>query len=310
MLYAIIAVLTVALTVSLILLFDQRRQVRDICRQLAFLKEQNSNLLITTGIGSKQVQELAEAINGMIVVWRNNSDELMKNREVLRNTIMSLSHDIRTPLTSLTGYFQLMNESTDEAEKERFRIIIENRITSLKMILEELFTYARLQDENYILEMTRQNLSKLTYDALFGYYEDFKEIKIEPVVDIEDGIFINSNEEAIVRILQNLIRNVLLHSLSRVRFELKRLKAAEGTDSGKYVELIVSNDVAKPEDIVIERVFERFYKAESERGKGSTGLGLSIVKGLTEKLGGSVKAERNGDIFLIRVSLPMVTSEQ
>lgn len=203
-----------------------------------------------------------------------------------------------------------MNESTDEAEKERFRIIIENRITSLKMILEELFTYARLQDENYILEMTRQNLSKLTYDALFGYYEDFKEIKIEPVVDIEDGIFINSNEEAIVRILQNLIRNVLLHSLSRVRFELKRLKAAEGTDSGKYVELIVSNDVAKPEDIVIERVFERFYKAESERGKGSTGLGLSIVKGLTEKLGGSVKAERNGDIFLIRVSLPMVTSEQ
>ena len=83
MLILIIAVLAIALLITLILLFDQRRQVRDICRQLSFLKEQNSNLLITTGVGSKQIQELAVSINDMIEMWRDKSNLLLKNREVL-----------------------------------------------------------------------------------------------------------------------------------------------------------------------------------------------------------------------------------
>lgn len=301
MLIVIIVVLAIALLITLILLFDQRRQVRDICRQLSFLKEQNSNLLITTGVGSKQIQELAVSINDMIEMWRDKSNLLLKNREVLQNTIMSLSHDIRTPLTSLTGYFQLLNESDDENDRERYSRIIESRITSLKFILEELFTYAKLQDSVYELEMMQVELSKLVYDTLFGFYEDFKNEKLEPQVDIEEHIAMVSNEEAIIRIVQNLIKNALTHSCTKVNISLHK---KTGTKS-ETVELCVSNDVAKPEKIVLEKIFDRFYKADADRSKGSTGLGLSIVKGLAEKLGGGARASLTGNIFSIVVSLPV-----
>ncbi|MCQ2495633.1 MAG: HAMP domain-containing histidine kinase [Lachnospiraceae bacterium] len=301
MLYAIIAVLLTALIIVIIIFNDQRRQVRDICRQLAFLKEENSNLMITTGVGSAAIQELAVSINEMIESWRDNSDQLLKNKEVLQNTIMSLSHDIRTPLTSMTGYFQLMNEADSEEERERYRKVIESRIASLKLILEELFTYAKLQDSDYALEMMPVGLSKLTLDTILGFYEDFKSAKLEPEIDIEEAISSVTNEEAVIRIVQNLVKNALVHSLSKVSVSLKRMSTAKG----EYAEFKVSNDTASPEDIIIEKVFERFYKADADRSKGSTGLGLSIVKGLTEKLGGSVSAQISGDIFSVSVKIPV-----
>ena len=101
----------------------------------------------------------------------------------LKETITNLSHDIRTPLTSLDGYFQLLQQSDSEEERRKYVGIIQSRISSLKEMLEELFTYTRLQDADYELEMERIDFGKCAYDTVFSFYDEFQNRGIEPQVD-------------------------------------------------------------------------------------------------------------------------------
>lgn len=285
---------TAAAVILIVILILYRRQVRKTGRQLEFLKDRRTNLRLTSDLPLKEFNELIDGINEVIDQSREVRESAQHNEMQLKETITNLSHDIRTPLTSLDGYFQLLQQSDSEEERRKYVGIIQSRISSLKEMLEELFTYTRLQDADYELETELIDFGKCVYDTVFSFYDECQNRGIEPQVDFCGGhLFVRGNEEAVRRALQNLIRNALVHGHKGISLELFEEK-------GKAV-FRCSNDVAHPEEIDIERVFSRFYKADSARTHTSTGLGLSIAKGLVERMDGEIRAELEGERFVVEI---------
>ena len=263
------AVLSTVLAVGLIfILLMYRRQVKNTCRQLEFLKENQTNLRLTVMVPFKQFEKLVDSINQVLDMSQEIKNNARKNEEHLKETITNLSHDIRTPLTSLDGYFQLLAQSDSEEEQRHYIEVIQSRISSLKDILEELFTYTKLQNEQY-------------------------ELKMETVDFCEENILIEGNTEAIRRILQNIIKNALVHGSQKIRMKL----FSEKND----IIFLCENDLENPGDIDIKKIFSKFYKADTARTSNTTGLGLSIAKSFVERMDGTIIAEIENDMFLIRV---------
>lgn len=292
------AAATAAAMILFILFLLYRRQVKTACRQLAFLKSHQTNLRLTASLPCRELNELTDQINELIDRSRQISLDSRKRETDLKETIANLSHDIRTPLTSMDGYFQLLLESGSEEERNHYISVIQTRIESLKNMLEELFTYTRLQDTDYKLETEEMDFGKCVCSTVFSFYDDFQKKGIEPSADFCSGhLMINGNEEAVRRTLQNLIRNALVHGQSQISLSL----FCRGGRAG----FRCSNDTEHPEEIDISQIFSRFYKADAARTHTSAGLGLSIAKGLTERMGGSISAALEDNLFTVEILFPL-----
>ena len=295
----IITIAACAAAILLAVLFClYRRQVQKTCRQLSFLKEHTTNLRLTSDLPFGELNQLTDCINELIDDSRKIRLEARLQENRLKETITNLSHDIRTPLTSMDGYFQLLLESDSPAERNRYLSIIQSRIKSLGEMLEELFTFARLQDADYQLPTERIDFARCIFDTVFSFYEEFRKKGIEPAADFCDGhLFVTGNEEALRRAVQNLIRNALVHG--HENFILKLYE-----EDGQAV-FRCANQVEHPEEIDITRVFGRFYKADSARTHTSAGLGLSIARELTERTGGQIRAQLSGNLFEVEIRYPL-----
>ena len=298
--YIMIGVLSVLILILIGILISYKRQVKDICRQLRFLQECDSNMLITTEMKKGHIGELAELLNTLLKERKKGRADYQKKEQMIADIYTNLSHDIRTPLTSLDGYFQLLEETQEENDRKRYIQIIQERIESLKEMLEELFTYTKLQNGTYELKLEPQNVGQILKETVFSYYDDWAEQEISPQFEItEEPVWIRGNKQALRRTIQNIIKNGLDHGNKEIRIQLSR--------NEKQMELVFQNKIEPGEQIDISRVFERFYKADKARSKSSTGLGLSIAKGLVEKMHGEIAAEIKEDWFCIKISFPCET---
>ena len=298
----LIGILVLFVCILSTVLWKYQRQVKDICRQLQFLKECDSNMLISREIDFGGIGELADTMNELLSDRRRERSLWLDKERTLSDLYTNLSHDIRTPLTSLDGYFQLLEESTDEEDRERYLKIIQERIGSLKDMLEELFTFTKLKNESYELELCDCCMNQILKDTIFSYYESWEARGIKPQFDITDELlYVRGNVQAIRRMIQNILKNVLDHGEKRLSVLLKRQE--------EEVLLEIRNYVANPEEIVIEQVFERFYKADSARSKSSTGLGLSIAKEFVLRMDGRITAYVEGNEFCVAVYFPCGTKK-
>ena len=298
--YIMIGVLSVLILILIGILISYKRQIKDICRQLRFLQECDSNMLITTEMKKGHIEELAELLNTLLKERKRERADYQKKEQMIADIYTNLSHDIRTPLTSLDGYFQLLEETQEENDRKRYIQIIQERIESLKEMLEELFTYTKLQNGTYELKLEPQNVGQILKETVFSYYDDWAEQEISPQFEItEEPVWIRGNKQALRRTIQNIIKNGLDHGNKEIRIQLSR--------NEKQMELVFQNKIEPGEQIDISRVFERFYKADKARSKSSTGLGLSIAKGFVEKMHGEIAAEIKEDWFCIKISFPCET---
>ena len=298
--YIMIGVLSVLILILICILISYKRQVKDICRQLRFLQECDSNMLITTEMKKGHIEELAELLNTLLKERKKERADYQKKERMIADIYTNLSHDIRTPLTSLDGYFQLLEETQEENDRKRYIQIIQERIESLKEMLEELFTYTKLQNGTYELKLEPQNVGQILKETVFSYYDDWAEQEISPQFEItEEPVWIRGNKQALRRTIQNIIKNGLDHGNKEIRIQLSR--------NEKQMELVFQNKIEPGEQIDISRVFERFYKADKARSKSSTGLGLSIAKGFVQKMHGEIAAEIKEDWFCIKISFPCET---
>lgn len=298
--YVIVGILVGVIITLICILGSYMRQVKDICRQLRFLQECDSNMLITTEMKKGHIEELAELLNTLLKERKKERADYQKKERMIADIYTNLSHDIRTPLTSLDGYFQLLEETQEENDRKRYIQIIQERIESLKEMLEELFTYTKLQNGTYELKLEPQNVGQILKETVFSYYDDWAEQGISPQFEItEEPVWIRGNKQALRRTIQNIIRNGLDHGNKEIRIQLSR--------NEKQMELVFQNKIEPGEQIDISRVFERFYKADKARSKSSTGLGLSIAKGFVQKMHGEIAAEIKEDWFCIKISFPCET---
>ena len=168
MIWAVAASAAAVTAVTIMILY--RRQIREICRHLSFMKKQKTNMRLTSGLPFPELNELIDRINDIVDQSREIREDVWNNEARLKQTITNLSHDIRTPLTSLDGNFQLLMQSDSEEERQKYIRIIQTRIGSLNSMLEELFTYTRLQDEDYEIETETVDFGKCVYDVVFSFY--------------------------------------------------------------------------------------------------------------------------------------------
>lgn len=290
--WAIIATLVSVVTILIFIAY--RRQVKNTCRHLAFMQNNKTNLRLRSGLPFEELYELSDNVNGLLDSAENTRCDTAKKEANLKEAITNISHDIRTPLTSLDGYFQLLKDSDTEDEKAQCIEVIQNRIDSLKYMLEELFTYAKLQNEDYKIQLSTINISQSIFSSIVLFYKDFQEKNINVITNFpENDIIINCNSEAVQRVVQNILKNVLDHGSKTVKLSLKENKNS--------IVFTCSNRLNSSDNIDITQVFSRFYKSDPARTHSSTGLGLAIAKGITERMGGSIDAIIDGGWFSIKL---------
>ncbi len=293
-----VAVLCILLVVVIIKYILYRRQVINICRQMVFIKENDTNMIIYNDIIEKEILNLTSLINLMCEEHKVKENILKEKDKRLKIAMAGISHDIRTPLTSLRGFFELLETETDTEKKKKYSKIIDGKLIELTELLEELFTYTKLQNEDYVLELGRYDFTKIVLGTLFSFYGTFKEKNIETELDIyEEQVIVTCNDVAVKRMLSNILKNAMLHGSGKIEIIYK-------TENGR-VEFLCKNSVENPWEIDISQVFDRFYKADMARSKGSTGLGLSVAKELAGRMGGDISACIKDGMFIIKLVIPL-----
>ncbi|MEI2993204.1 MAG: HAMP domain-containing sensor histidine kinase [Blautia faecicola] len=293
--YIIIGILAGIIILQSIIIWKYQRQVKDICRQLAFLMKHDSNMLIHREFGLGGIGMLSDRLNDLLELRRKEKQYYQEKETLIADTYTNLSHDIRTPLTSLDGYFQLMEACENVEEQRRYLNIIHERIHSLNEMLEELFMFTKLKNESYRLELTSCCINRILKETVFSYYDDWVRREIQPDIQItEEQLYIDGNKQGLSRIIQNVIKNGLDHGEKKIRIVLKR-------EQNQAV-LRISNQVTASEQIDIEHVFDRFYKADAARSKTSTGLGLSIAREFVRRMNGEIGAKIEENEFIVEMS--------
>ena len=297
--YIIIGILAGIIILQSIIIWKYQRQVKDICRQLAFLMKHDSNMLIHREFGLGGIGMLSDRLNDLLELRRKEKRYYQEKETLIADTYTNLSHDIRTPLTSLDGYFQLMEACENVEEQRRYLNIIHERIHSLNEMLEELFMFTKLKNESYRLELTSCCINRILKETVFSYYDDWVRREIQPDIQItEEQMYIDGNKQGLSRIIQNVIKNGLDHGEKKIRIVLKR-------EQNQAV-LRISNQVIASEQIDIEHVFDRFYKADAARSKTSTGLGLSIAREFVRRMNGEIGAKIEENEFIVEMSFPII----
>lgn len=242
-----------------------------------------------------RMRELAMSVNRLMAAQKQREQKLRRADEAFKVSVTGISHDLRTPLTSVSGYLQLLgSERTAPEKKAEYLSIIERRLASLLTLLDELFEYTRLELDPPA-RAEKLNPASVLLEQLAMYYEDFVQRGLTPQIDVPESLpAVFCDRGNLERVFQNLIKNTLVHSTSGLGVEARAEKG--------LVRVVFHNPVTGAVDA--DRLFDRFYTADKSRAGGSTGLGLAIVKSLCENMGGRVGAEVTGGSLRIAVTIP------
>lgn len=264
-------------------------QIRDLKMQLTELREnkmRNSNIL--KNHGSEDWEPLIREINHDIENQRKMLNIQEKKEANLRQQISDLSHDLRTPLTSLKGYLSLMRENADHTE---LLDLASKRTESLHHLVDSIYEIARYEDPSLHLNLTEQNPRVILEDQLLALYNEFQDSGLKLDMQLSTNRKVRLSRPELERVYQNLLKNALRYAHSYVMIE-------HGIADTGQVFTCFTNDLreeqaAELEENGLSSLFERFYKADSSRTSGSTGLGLYLAKLLAERMDADLKAELN-----------------
>lgn len=245
-----------------------------------------------------RIEEVLNKIN-LIYQARQKERIIYQRRETqIRQEIENISHDLRTPLTSIMGYVELLQDKeTKEEEKEEYLRIISKRARVLQAFIQDFYEISRMEAEDYPLLLDKVPVQNMVGEAAVSYYHEFEIKNIQVTIDLEERpCYIIADKIQFNRILNNLIQNALKYA--RKQFIIKQY-----TKNGKCI-LQFYNDKSDMKEDELKLVFDRFYTGDQTRSNGSTGLGLTITRILVEKMKGSIDARFEEDMFVIELQWP------
>ena len=291
---AVICGLIAIIIVLISIIIGYKREFRRINKEISNNLDEYIN--IKTKSVDKDVENLVENINLIFDSKQKVVAEKKKKEEELRASISNMSHDLRTPLTSIMGYLQMIkSEKPSEADKKEYMDIVEKRTKSLQKLISSFYDLSRIEGNEYNFNYKKVNLSNVLCENIAVFYNDFINNNIEPVIEIEEGIKeIISDEGAITRIFSNLIGNMIKHGENYVKISLK-----------KENDIIITEFTNKATGLTqenVDKLFNRFYTVDNSRSDRNTGLGLYITKVLVEKLGYNITAKLENENLKIKIS--------
>jgi signal transduction histidine kinase len=233
----------------------------------------------------KDLEKLSIEINKQIDLTKQANAEKRRTENELKQAVANISHDIRTPMTSIMGYVQLLelNKLTNE-ERTEYLEVIKKRSLRLKVLLEDFFELSIIESADYPLKHEKIKMNNIVIEVLVGFYEKFNQRQIKPVIRIpEEEVTIKADPSAVKRVIENLVNNAVIHSNGNITIRLEKYQTS--------VALIISNPAINLQEKDLLLLFDRFYKADQTRTGNGTGLGLPIAKSLMVKMNGNLMAE-------------------
>ncbi len=257
----------------------------------------DTNGLITIDGRDKSVRRLAANLNLRLKELRSLRLKYEHGDLELKNAVANVSHDLRTPLTAIIGYLELLEKEKMSADAKRYTRIIVNRIETLKQLAEELFRYSVVTSPDYDSPKERLCVNAVLEECIAAHYSSLVKAGITPqIIMPEIPVYRVVNRVALTRIFSNLLGNAIKYSDGDLSITLT-----------KECEISFSNTATKLTEVQVHRLFDRFYTVENARE--STGLGLSISRVLAEKSGGEISAEYDDKILTVTVSLPSAETD-
>ncbi|MDE6233818.1 MAG: HAMP domain-containing histidine kinase [Lachnospiraceae bacterium] len=253
----------------------------------------DTNTLIDISTGDRYMRHLANSINIQLRKLRTERHRFQQGDTELKNAITNISHDLRTPLTSICGYLDLLEEEEKSEAACRYIEIVKNRTQILTQLSEELFRYSVIMNDCNDAVIEPITVNSLLEESIAAFYTSLNERGITPDIKIsEEKVIRILDRSALIRIFSNLLNNAIKYSDGDLNITLLQTG-----------EIIFSNTASKLDEIQVGKLFDRFYTVETA-GK-STGLGLAISRTLIEQMNGSISAKYKDNKLSICLKLPM-----
>ena len=291
MLYVIIVliILVLFLLVRLILMKKELRRVTNA------MKDNPSHEQMNMDFVDRDLQKMITEVNNLYAEILKICAESKADENKLKESVSVISHDMRTPLTSIIGYLQVAIRSDDNDEiKDSVRIALE-RARYLNELVNDFFELSLIESDQVEIRIESVNLSGIICEEILAESPQIDRKGLEPVFAQQDkDYYVKADAQKLTRVIQNLISNAVKYSEHRLEFIIE--ECGDGT-----IVLKIITDAS--EKIDTDKIFDRFYQNDSSRTKGGAGLGLYICKSFVEMMDGSIRAEQKGNVFEILLTL-------
>lgn len=288
------------LTVFIFLVNRKVKYIKLITKEVNSIKEEGFGKTIEVK-GEDELAQLCDSINTMSIELGQKIENEKRIEKTKSELITNISHDLKTPLTSLVGYLELLNNGNLEEEvKEEYLKIAYNKSLRLKDLVNELFEYTKLTNNNFKIERVEYNISNIINQIVGESILDFLEKDIE--VKLENPykeLFYNIDPKLFTRLIENLVNNAEKYSDSKSIFR------AIVEDKASTIEITFINKCEELKEYQLEKIFEKFYRLDQARSSddGGSGLGLSIAKRIVELHNGNLTVEKVEEYIQFKIML-------
>ena len=276
-------------------LWSLRRALGELAGQLSYVLSEDTNVRLSLSTRDRYARKLAAELGRELAELRRLRWKYQSGDRELKDAVTNISHDLRTPLTAVCGYLELLEREDKSEAVERYLAFIGERAEAMRRLTEELFCYSVVLSPETAPELVRGDLRAALESSLAGAFPALSERGISPVVELpEEPVFCLMSEPAVSRVFGNLLSNAIKYSGGDLRVSL-------GDNA------VVTFEISAPglDEVQVRKLFDRFYTVEAARS--STGLGLAIAKTLMEQMRGSISAELTDGVLRLRVSFERLT---
>jgi len=266
-------------------LLGVKRQLQDMTDALNDIEAGNGNRRILA-VDNELTADLSYKMNEIVTRYEEQLSGLRAADETNRHLMTSLSHDVRTPLTTLIGYLDASHRGVVTGkEREDYLEIARHKAHDLKDYIDILFDWFKLNSSEFALSIERVELAELTRNVLKDWIPIFEENHLDYEINIpERPLFAKVDLDGYARIINNLVQNVITHSrATQIKIEM--------TQEGNNIEIRITDNGIGIEKADLPHIFERLYKCDKGRSDKGSGLGLSIVWQMVEKMDGKITAQ-------------------
>ena len=273
-----------------------KKEISEISDALEDIKNGNGNRRILAET-HELIAPLAYAINDIILSYEKRLSACHQTDETNRQLMTSLSHDVRTPLTTLIGYLDAAHKGiVDGKERDDYIETARRKAHDLKEYIDVLFDWFKLGSNEFSMNIAEIDLTELTRNILIDWIPIFEDTQVDFTIDIPEQPFrVQIDPDGYMRILNNLIQNVISHShADKIEIVL--------SEQNRNIKILLSDNGIGIDKEDLKHIFDRLYKCDKGRSEKGSGLGLSIVHELVEKLNGTITADSTpgkGTIFTL-----------
>jgi signal transduction histidine kinase len=289
--FYIVIILIIILIYLVVKIFFMRNSIKEISISLENILKSDTNILLTVNTSDSNIKNLANTLNTELKNLRKQKLQHENGNQELKRTITNISHDIRTPLTAISGYLDLIKENQKTDKQEEYIKIIERKTNELIILTEQLFVFSKTIDIEPNIKKEKICINELLEESIANFYTILKNKNIIPKIEItEKKIYKIVDKSTITRVFENILSNACKYSSGEFEISLNK--------EGK---IRFSNKASLLDATTVEKIFDRYYTVES--AKKSTGLGLSIAKQLVELNGGTITGKFENGKLIIDIKL-------